>query len=104
MRLPTAPTAKIQPSKTKFKSGGVLHNRHAEEASSRAALVSGAEAARKQKEPVSAPPAVEEPVQCMKQVEKSSAQDDRPRDAGGKRSAREAGLGGAGTAKQPRPS
>ena len=40
---------------------------------------------------------------CVKQAEESSAQGGRPRDAGGKRGAREAGLGEGGAAKQPRP-
>ena len=40
---------------------------------------------------------------CMKQADEMSQQSGRPRDAGGKRSAREAGLGEAGSAKQLRP-
>ena len=40
---------------------------------------------------------------CLKQAEESSTQSGRPRDAGGKRSAQEAGLGEGGAAKQPRP-
>ena len=40
---------------------------------------------------------------CLKQAEESSAQSGRSRDAGGKRSAQEAGLGEGGAAKQPRP-
>jgi hypothetical protein len=65
-------------------------------------------------------PAPEEPVQglrragllrapahpckdCKKQAQMSSAQSGRPRDAGGKRGAWEAGIEEAGSANQPRP-
>ena len=41
--------------------------------------------------------------ECKKQAEEASAQDGRPRDAGGKRGARDAGLGEGGAAKKPRP-
>ena len=41
--------------------------------------------------------------ECSKQPDQASAHSDLPRAAGGKRGAREAGLGEAGAAKQPRP-